>query len=412
MSMGTALTGLAAATTGLEVIANNIANSSTTGFKTSRANFAELISPGNAIGTGVKLNGLSHDLGQGALNNTGAPLDMAISGSGYFRVSDDGAIVYSRAGNFVADKDGFIVNNAGHRLTGYQADSNGNITGTLSELQISTADIPPTVTSAANVGVNLDAAAVAPGTTPFNPNDPDTFNFTTSMSIYDTQGGNHSLTLYYVKGPGANAWDVQASVDGTDPAHVTIPSTALAFRTDGTVDTAASPQPMAISIDLAGVATELGSTNGAAVPLTMTLDFSQSTQYGGGFATSSVSQDGNTNGRLSGIDVDASGVISGRYSNGRSQPLGQVALANFGAPQMLAAIGDTEFAETFASGPAMIGAPGSGSLGMVTSGALEASNVELTDELVKMIEAQRSYQANAQVISTADTMAQTIINLR
>jgi flagellar hook protein FlgE len=412
MSMGTALTGLAASTTRLEVIANNIANSSTTGFKTSQANFAELISPGSAVGTGVKLFGLSHDLGQGALNNTGAPLDMAISGSGYFRLSDNGAIVYSRAGNFVADKDGFIVNNAGHGLTGYQADSNGNLTGALSPLQISTADIPPTVTSTADVGVNLDAAATPPATAPFDPDNPDTFNFTTSLSIYDTQGGAHTLTLYYVKGAGANAWDVQASVDGTDPAHVTIPATALAFNTDGTVDAAATPQPMALSIDLAAVAAELGRTNGAAVPLDMTVDFSRSTQYGGGFATSSVSQDGNTNGRLSGIEVDASGVISGRYSNGRSQPLGQVALANFGAPQALAGIGDTEFAETYGSGPAMVGAPGSGSLGMVTSGALEASNVELTDELVKMIEAQRSYQANAQVISTADTMAQTIINLR
>jgi len=412
MSMGTALTGLAAATTSLEVISNNIANSSTNGFKSSRADFAELISAGNPIGTGVKTFGLSKDLGQGALNHTGAPLDMAISGPGYFRLSNDGAIIYSRAGNFAADKDGFIVNAAGHRLTGYQADNNGNITGALSEMRISTADVPPTVTSAATVGVNLDAGGLPPMAAPFDPDNPDTFNFTTSMSIYDSQGGDHTLTLYYVKGAGANSWDVQASVDGTDPAHVTMPATALAFNTDGTVDTATSPQPMTLSVDLGAVATELGVTNGAAVPLDMTVDFSESTQYGGGYATNSVSQDGNSNGRLSGIEIDSAGVISGRYSNGRSLALGQVALADFGATQQLANIGDTAFAETFASGPAMIGAPGSGSLGNLNSGALEASNVELTDELVKMIETQRSYQANAQVISTADTMAQTIINLR
>ena len=275
MSFRIALSGLDASSTSLDVIANNIANANTTGFKDSTAHFAELVA-GMGMRNGVQVSDVKQSFLQGSLSTTNNPLDMGISGNGFFRLSDQGSTVYSRAGNFTLDRDAYIVNSAGHRLTGYLGDGQGGITGAIGEIQLPAADLPPRITSQAEVAVNLNADSSTPATAPFDHNDPSTYNYTTAMSVYDTQGGAHTLTAYFSKQAAVNTWDVHYSVDGTDPSHVTPLSSNLAFTSTGALDTAASPQPSTIDIDLAGVATELGGQNGAAVPLSIQMSFAPS----------------------------------------------------------------------------------------------------------------------------------------
>ncbi len=420
MSFRIALTGLNAATTDLEVVANNIANSSTAGFKSSRAEFAEFVTrefaaadvdQNDSGGAGVQVATVTQKLQQGSISYTGRPLDMAVSGQGFFVLNDSGTQVYSRAGNFQLDRTGRIVNAFDNALMGYVADGNGNITNVLGELSVSTAEVPPNTTSRVDMGLNLNATSAVPSIAPFDPQDPDSYNFATSLVVYDSQGSSHTVTNYFIKS-GPNAWEVAMSVDGTDPAHVTMSSSALNFTTGGAVDLTASPQPVTVSVDLAAVAAELGTAQGSLNPLVFDLSLADSSQFGSDFSTNSIVQDGFASGRLTGVDMDESGVLFGRYSNGQGRALGQLALANFSNPQGLSNIGDTAWAETFASGTALVGAPNTGTLGALRAGSIEESNVEITEELVNMITAQRNFQANAQVISTVDSLTQTIINLR
>ena len=418
MSFRVALTGLNAATADLGVIANNIANSNTTGFKSSRAEFADLFASSaqgvtsNTVGSGVQLAAVAQQFEQGTISFTGNPLDLALNGQGFFRLSDNGTVVYSRAGAFGVDRTGFVVNSAGQRLTGFQAGPFGNVANTLTDLRITTTDLLPSATTAVDATLNLDAQSPEPVITPFDPTEPSSFNYSTSISIFDSLGVAHDMTMYFVKTPTANGWEVHATVDGTAEGNVTLSDNAVVFKSDGTIDTDATTQPIDVSVDLDAIATELGITNGATTPLDFTLDFSDATQFGSPFSTNALTQDGFTSGRLAGVDIDDSGIMFGRYSNGQSLVMGQVALANFRNVQGLTQLGDNVWVESFASGPPLVGAPGTGSLGMIQSGALEDSNVELTEQLVNMINAQRTFQANAQVITTSDTLTQTILNIR
>lgn len=650
MPFNTALSGLQASSSELTVIGNNIANASTTGFKESRAEFADIYAnsafgvAGTAIGAGVLLSKVSQQFTQGQIGFTNNNLDLAVSGGGFFILNDNGAISYSRAGAFGVDKDGFIVNALDQRLRGFLADTAGNITGAQGDLQITNSNLSPNATDNVTTQVNLDASATPPttpfvaGFTPANPPDPNSFNTSTSTTIFDSLGNSHIVTNYFVKAPAQNTWNIFVGIDGTDvtptapvppagappvpyppgvlPSPFTvvfdpsgnfipnntgappqyygpgpvvssaggltnsgslpalglnqavlngIPIAATTASSDifSTSDAASSAISIVAAINasstLHGVtastnpntvnlgaptlgalaagdfsingvpitgavasdadllnlintqtpntgvgATQPGgpgtdiiltaadarniqlqtdgvtggadfanfSINGGAVlnqtqrstynltttnnrgvtvggtapgtiglslgpqmgiiqtnsdpivisnwtpvggalgPQTVTLDFSSSTQYGASFAVQGLSQDGYSTGRLSGVDVDPSGAIVARYSNGQSLALGQVTLANFGNVQGLSPQGDSAWVETFSSGPALIGAPGTADLGVIQSGALEDSNVQLTDQLVSLIVAQRNFQANAQTIRTADAVTQTIINLR
>ena len=417
MPFKTAVSGLQAASADLKVIGNNVANVSTTGFKSSRAQFADVYaasvlgSSSTAIGSGVRLADVTQEFTQGTISFTNNLLDMAINGQGFFRLSDAGSTVYSRAGNFHVDKDGFIVNSTQQRLTGYLADNNGAVTGQLGDLRIDASNIDPQATARVDAALNLDANSVAPALPwggPFAygdpPPDPDSYNFATSLSVFDSLGNSHELSLFFAK-TGANAWDVHTLADGVTVGAS--PAGTLQFNDAGTIDTATSQiditgwQPLGLD----------GQPNGAAVQ-DLTARLTNTTQFGSEVGVNALAQDGFTTGRLAGIDVDASGLMFGRYTNGQSKPLGQVALANFANPQGLQPTGDTAWGESFASGPPLVGAPGSASLGVVQSGALEESNVELTAELVNMILAQRNFQANAQTVSTADAVTQTILQLR
>ncbi len=400
-----ALSGLNSASAELGVVSNNIANASTTGFKKSRTEFADIFSVANlgnvstAIGSGVSVSRVAQQFSQGNISFTDNGLDLAVSGRGFFRLSDQGSIVYSRAGAFGIDRDGYIVNTQDQRLTTYLADVNGNITGALGEMRLDTSDINPNTTSLVELGVNLDATATVPP--PFNINDPSTYNSSTSLTLYDSLGTSHLGSIYFRK-TAANTWDTHLYVDGS-PATPSV-SGALTFNADGTLASPAGGSMVFDPLPITG-----------ANPLSVTLDFdstSPTTQYGSKFGVNYLTQNGFTTGRLSGLDISETGVVLARFTNGQSRTLGQVALANFANEQGLRQLGDTSWTESFDSGAALVGQPGTASLGLLQSGALEGSNVDLTEQLVNMITAQRNFQANAQVITTADTVTQTIINIR
>lgn len=406
MSFNTAISGLNASTTDLNVIGNNIANASTNGFKSSRTQFSDVYPvsnfgvSSNTAGAGVKVDAITQQFTQGNVNFTNSALDLAINGDGFFRLSDAGAIVYSRAGAFGLDANGYISNANGLRLTGYQADATGNITGALGELQVSLADLAPSATTAGEVGVNLDATAIAP-VVAFNPTLPASYNNATSMNLYDSLGASHLTTMYFVK-TGANAWDVHVY----DDAGNALGTTTLAFTGAGVLS-----QVNGVAVPPATDAYTVVTTNGS-LPINFTLDYAQATQFGSPFGVNFLTQDGYTTGRLAGVDIDGLGTLRAQYTNGQTLVQGQLVLSNFTNPQGLKPEGDTVWSETSLSGVPLTGAPATASLGLIQSGALEDSNVNLTEQLVAMITAQRNFQANAQVIQTEDAITQTIINLR
>ncbi|GMR19921.1 MAG: flagellar hook protein FlgE [Gammaproteobacteria bacterium] len=414
MPFRTALSGLIASGADLRIIGNNVANASTTGFKKSRSEFADVYAVSNlgaasdAIGTGVRLADVAQQFTQGNIEFTDNNLDLAISGQGFFRLSDNGSIIYSRAGAFQVDRSGYVVNSNNQRLTAFQADATGNITGAIGDLRLDTSDIAPNATGNIEIGINLDSeASIVPVATIFDPTDPNSFNNSTSLTIYDSLGNEHLGTFYYRK-TAANNWNSYLFVDGQEIyGNAAPPYTAdgLQFDANGNLTV-----PVGGSITYPAFNTGSGAAN-----LNLTVDYSggtPATQYGGNFSVNALTQDGYATGRLNGVDIDSTGVVLSRYTNGQSRVLGQVAMANFSNPQGLQQLGDTSWAESFASGSALVGAPGTSSLGLVQSGALEGSNVDLTEQLVNMITAQRNFQANAQVITTADTITQTIINIR
>ena len=405
MTFAIALSGLNAASTELEVTANNIANVNTTGFKQSRAEFAEVFAVGvqsvssNASGSGVRTSRIAQQFVQGNTDFTDNALDLAIGGEGFFVMSDNGARQYTRAGAFSADENGFVVNAQGSRLQAYPAAGNGLFnTGTPVDLQLLTGTSPPSATTSADLGLNLPADASVPVNPVFDPSDPSSFSHTASVTIYDSLGSAHTSTLYFIKDAAVNTWTVQAQIDGT---NVGAPST-ITFGSDGTLQTPAGGQ-----LPLPAYATGNGSAD-----INLTLNFINATQFGDSFGVNSLSQDGFATGRLTGVNVDPEGIVSARFTNGQSTELGKLALANFSNPQGLQQVGDTAWAESSTSGDALLGEAGTASFGNIQSGALESSNVDLTAELVKMITSQRNFQANAQAIETSDAITQTVINIR
>jgi flagellar hook protein FlgE len=406
MSFEQALSGLNAASQNLDTIGNNVANASTIGFKEGRAEFADVYAAsmasqsGTQIGIGTRLSAVSPQFTQGNITTTGNPMDVAINGQGFFRMATSGVVSYSRDGEFSLDKSGFIVDSNGAQLTGYPANANGTISpGTPVPVQLSLANIAPQATSTASLSMNLDSRSTVPAAA-FNITDPTSYNSSTALTVYDSQGNSHTLSLYF-RTTAANTWSVYAAADGS-VLNTSNPIGALNFGTSGTMAADVTVNP---SIPL---------TNGAATPLTFSLLFpaASTSQYGASFAVSANSQNGYTTGQLSGFSIGSDGVIQGRYSNGQTRDQGQIALANFINPQGLVAIGGNQWAESSASGQPLIGAPATGSNGALQSGALESSNVDITTELVNMITAQRVYQANAETIKTEDQVQQTLMNLR
>lgn len=396
------LSGLNAAAKSLDVIGNNVANSGTVGFKQSQAQFADVYASsltgagGSSIGIGTKLATVAQQFTQGNITATNNPLDIAINGGGFFRMDTNGEITYQRNGQFQLDRLGFIVSASGAKLTGYTANAAGVLsTGAPAPISINTADIVPNVTGEINAVLNLDSSVGVLPAAGFNMNDPTTFHNSTSVSIYDSLGNQHTLQTYYVK-TAAGQWNAYASTDGGPASLVG----TLNFGTDGLLTT---PMPLTTSVAV---------TTGAASPFNVDIDYTGTTQFGAAFSVNTLNQDGYSSGRLAGYNIGADGIILGRYTNGQSAVLGRVVLASFANPNGLQPIGDNQWAETSTSGAPLVGVPDSGSLGVLQSSAVEDSNVDLTAELVNLITAQRVYQANAQTIKAQDAVLQTLVNLR
>jgi flagellar hook protein FlgE len=405
MSFGIALSGINAAQSDLNVTANNIANSATTGFKQSRSEFAELfaVSPQGVgrtqVGNGVKVAAVAQQFTQGNINTTNNSMDLAMSGQGFFVLSDGGASAYTRAGAFQIDNSGYVVNSEDQRLQVYPATTGGLFnTSTLTDLRLVTSESPPSATTNVETVFNLTANATQPTVPTFDPADPLSYNNATSLTVFDSLGAAHTASMYFVKTATPNAWQSRLYVDGT---AVGTPQT-LQYSNTGVLTTPANGQ----------VAFPAYTPATGAAAITLNFDLTRTTQYGDTFNVTSVTQDGFTTGRLIGIDIDPTGIVQARFTNGRSLQLGQVAVANFANAQGLQQLGNTSWAETFGSGQAVNGQAGNSGFGLIQSGALESSNVDITAQLVNMITAQRNFQANAQMIQTADQVTQTIINIR
>lgn len=407
MGFNISLSGINAANNDLNVTANNIANVNTTGFKESRAEFADLFQATsyglskNAIGSGVRTTNVAQQFIQGNNEQTGRSLDMAISGEGFFTLSMNGARVYSRAGNFQTDQQGYVVNPQGARLQVFSPNADGTSfdAGRMTDLQLLTTDSPPRQTSMVDVSFTLPANAKQPTVATFDPTDSNSYSHSTGgITVYDSLGVSHTQTSYFVKTDTPNQWQVYNYVDGQAagaPVDVTFS------------DTGAMLQPANGRITLAPFTPSTG-----AGELSLTLDISGSTQYGEQFALRNTQQDGYAAGKLNEITISEEGVVFARYSNGDDKALGQVALTTFNNAQGLQSKGNNLWAETFDSGTPRTGQPDTSNLGQIQAGSLESSTVDLTEQLVNMITAQRNFQANAQMVSTQDQITQTIINIR
>jgi flagellar hook protein FlgE len=424
------LSGLNGASKALDSVGNNIANSNTVGFKQATTAFADVfassLAGGSAqVGIGVSVAGINQQFTQGNITITNNPLDLAINGQGFFRLSDSGTVTWTRNGQFNLDKDGYIVNQGGSRLTGYAAVNSVIVPSTPTDILIETADLQPVPTGTAvgtgtgvEMGLNLDSREDIIAT-PFAYTDPTTYNSSTSVTVYDSLGNSHLMSLYFRK-TAANTWDVYTSLNGGPPAEPDpigapgVTATPMTFDSTGGLLTPAGPPkgifPQLFSPEPDPIGAP-GVTTGAN-PIDFNLDLGASTQYGNIFGVNSLKQDGYTSGRLAGLSISSDGTVQGRYSNGQSRDLAQVVLGNFTNPNGLNSLGNNQWAETADSGQPLIGVAGSGSLGSMQSAAVEESNVDLTAELVNMITFQRAYQANSQTIKTQDQIMQTIVNLR
>jgi len=415
------LSGLNATSKNLEVIGNNIANANTYGAKSSRAEFADMYASAmngagaNAIGIGVSLEAVSQQFTQGNIASSANPMDLAINGAGFFQISDGkNPTMYTRNGEFKVDRDGFVVNGQGNKLMGYAADGAGTILpGQAKPLQMPTAGITPSATDKIKLEMNLDArsAVTLPAAgAPIDMTDPTTYNNATSLTVYDAKGQDVALTYYFQKSA-TDTWNVYVTANGTplatDASGNPAPSTQIVFPSNG-----GSPTAPVGTVSL-NIPASTNAAGAATLPINgVALNVAGATQYGSPFGVTDLSQNGYAAGQLVGIQFEANGIVTARYSNGQSKPAGQVEIATFRNPQGLQPMGGNSWARTFATGDPIVGVPGDGNLGALQSGALEESNVDMTAELVNMITAQRVYQANAQTIKTEDQVMQTLVNLR
>ncbi len=445
MGFNIALSGLNAAQAQLDVTSNNIANVETTGFKGSRTSFGDIYANsafGNsdtATGNGVLLQQVQQLFDQGNLNFTSQALDLAVSGEGFFVLSPDQISqerVYTRAGNFGVDENGYVVNSANQYLQVFPVNDDGSVTATAlsstTPLQLPDTAGAPQSTSQVEIGVNLPANATALNVDLFDPNEPNTYSASTSITLYDSLGDSHIATVYFVKEQNLgtsgeqNTWgvflgvaddsgtvqtlDVFDGVGGAASAEVTAGGLAygvLAFDSQGAFQ---GTEPAN------GIFTDQFTflNNGADTSQQVLFDFNNNTQtqFASPFSYNALSQDGFTIGRLTGLSVDDQGVIQATYSNGQTTAVGKVALARFSNPQGMLQVGNTTWRSSTASGEPISGEAGTSSFGLIQSGALETSNVDLTEELVTLITSQRNFQANAKSIETANAVTQTIIQIR
>ncbi|MBR9881696.1 MAG: flagellar hook protein FlgE [Gammaproteobacteria bacterium] len=413
MGFSQALSGLNAAADSLDVLGNNIANSQTVGYKSGSAQFADVFA-NSQIGLGTKVSTVLQDFSGGNLESTNRPLDLGISGDGFFRMEQNGQVVYSRNGQLTMTPDGYLQNAQGARIMGYGVNAAGavQVGGQPEVLQIEADEMPASATTQVSTTFNLDSRKVAGedlnsvtlagsvGTDKVELN----YHYSNNFTAYDSLGNPRNVTVYYQK-TGDNKWTATTAMDGMVLMDGAAPKEMpMEFDANGQLKLPESGQ-----FDLTFAANPfLGGANDMA----LTFDISGSTQFGNNASTTALNQNGYTSGALVGISIDSDGTVVRSYSNEQTRPAGQIALASFRNPEGLSPAGDNTWAATDASGQELVGAPGTGLLGGIQSGAIETSNVDMAKELVSMIVTQRAYQANSQTIKTQDEVLQTAINLR
>jgi len=426
-SLFTGVSGINAHMTMMSVVGNNIANMNTYGFKGSRSYFADIInqslsgvSGSDQVGLGVSMDAVVPSFTQGAFEVTDNPLDLAIDGSGFFMLQDSqDTSFYTRAGQFKLDQDGYIVDQNGLFLQGYEVDSRGNVLDGLGNVQITSTSYPPEATQAATIQANLqsDDEILAP----FDVLDPDnTSNFSTMVTVYDSLGNGHAVTLCFRKAQELAAgteWEWYGVI-GEDSAASNVQEIAaqgvLQFTPSGELNSES-----AVTYPTGG----FNFTGGPVQNQTIDFDFGTSLAEGGSgldgmtqFASPSgvysLRQDGYESGSLQGVSISEDGILTGAFSNGRTRAIGQVALADFPSPSGLNNLGSMLYGESSDSGPAVVGRPGNEGMGIVRASTLELSNVDIAAEFVRMITAQRGFQANSKVITTTDEILNELVNLK
>lgn len=423
-SLYSGVSGLAANGNAMSVIGNNIANSNTIGFKSSRTLFSDLLSSSisgsggtSQIGRGVGLSVVDNLFSQGTFENTESNTDLAIEGPGFFMVRDPSgtSVNYTRAGSFRFDQEGSLVNPEGFKVQGYLLDQDGNPVGDLADIKVETRTFSAAnPTSQITLATNLNANAPYLGG--FNINDPaNTSNYAASIRVFDSLGNTHLLTTYFSKLPQADpttdpiVWEFNTTVDGGEliggsaGSLVTVGSGTLTFD-DGGALISTTPDPVQTG------AGGLPWANGASLDQQITFNM-KTTQYSSESVVVSQQQDGYGTGTLVKLDIDADGNVLGSYSNGQPRKLARIALAKFTNPGGLVKSGNNMFAQSDGSGPPVIGTVGSG-VGKIFTNSLEQSNVDLAQEFVKMITTQRGFQANSRIITTTDEMLNELINLK
>lgn len=425
-AMNSGVSGLMAENEAISVVGDNIANVNTTGFKSQRAIFQDVL--GHSIlagtsaslpGSGVRVGKIEQMFTQGSLSNTGVSTDLALNGDGFFTVK--GAVdglngnFYTRAGNFNVDANGFVVNPQGLQLQGYMANPDGTYQTGISSLKVPTSALPAHATANSTITANLDSNAAVPAN-PFDVNDPaNTSSYSTAMTVYDSLGNAHDVDVYFAKTSAGNFdWHAVAKGDDLNPpqpgVNVELGTGQLNFTTDGALNSVTGN-------------TFTASFNGATANQTVTLNFGTSiaaggtgldgtTQYSSPSNVSSQSQDGYASGDFSGVAVDGQGVVTGLYTNGQQLAIGQLAVAKFRSNDGLGRAGQNLWIETRDSGSVAFGTASSGGRGAVSAGALEGSNVDLATEFVGLIQHQRSFSANSKTITTADEMLQELIGIK
>jgi flagellar hook protein FlgE len=425
-SMNTAASGLRAHQEALGVVGDNIANVNTVGFKRQRANFQDMLGRSVAnpsaqpqAGAGSRVASIQEMWTQGALLTTESPTDLALNGNGFFIAEGNvGGIqgsYYTRAGQFSIDQTGYLVTQDGLRLQGYTADTTGTIGATLGDLQVDAQNLPAVATTQVDLGAQLDAEAVTPAA--FDPTDPDTTsNHSASVTVYDSLGAPHELTIYY-RHQGGGSWEWHALVDGGEVTGGTpgVPfegaSGTLTFTTDGFLDTETAAAAsfdfvnatpgQAITFDFGDAITTDGGTGRAG-----------STQYASPSTNNAIQQDGFGAGSVAALQIDQSGTINGIFTNGQRRALGRVAVADFASEDGLERAGQGFWVETTASGEPLVGEASTGGRGSIVSGALEGSNVDLGREFVDLIAFQRGFSANGRIVTTADEVYAELVALK
>ena len=412
-SLWTGVSGLNASSRQMDIIGNNIANVNTVGFKAGVAVFSDILSQSIAggsgamqIGRGVGVAAVPTLFGQGSFQSTQSATDLAIDGDGFFMVNDDdGATYYTRAGMFTIDKDGYLVDVNGYKAQGYGVSTDADVIG---DISLSGVQSDPEVTTRVSIGANLDGEAALDDA------------FVSALTVYDSLGAAHTLTLTFTKNVTDGKWDIDVGMSDLVPTDgLTLSSTTITFDGAGKLDAATTDLTITVGV---GSTLPGGATIGDGGVINWDLvdddadgdskDAETMTGYAGASVNRALVSNGHSSGELQSLSIGSDGVLDGFFSNGQTANLGQIALAKFTSPWGLNKIGSNLFAETINSGDALINKPGTGGLGEISPNSLEMSNTDIATEFINMITAQRAYQANAKVITTTDQMMSELMNIK